>query len=79
MLDLANGGQLDAAHLEERGHRSDENAQVGDRQAQQVDVHHSLGQWWCDLSFCLHSGEPQLTSLTILIELNAKYVIARNI
>ena len=58
MLDLANGGQFDAAHLEESGHRGDEHAQVGDSQAQQVDVHYSLGQWWCDLSLCLHSGEP---------------------
>ena len=43
-LDLAHGSQLDPAHLEEGGHGGDQHAQVGHGQAEQVDVHHTLGK-----------------------------------
>ena len=42
-VDLSHGSKLYPAHLKERWHRCDQDAQVGDGEAQQVDIHHALG------------------------------------
>ena len=41
---LPHCSKLDPAHLEEGRHRGDQDAEVGDGEAQQVDVHDALGK-----------------------------------